>query len=141
VKGNIGKSTIACRMFQEHKAVLIPPINNYKDFCQFAYCMLCDKDPKVKLTIFVDMPRAISKENLYGLYSALETIKTGYIFDTRNKGRAMMISSPDIWVMTNTMPEKGLLTPDRWCNYYVFNDDLVPFEEDPPLKKLIQKIK
>lgn len=139
-KGNIGKSTIACRMFQEGKAVLIPPINNYKDFCQFAYCMLCDKDPKVRLTIFVDMPRAISKDNLAGIYSSLETIKTGYIFDTRNKGRAMMITSPDIWVMTNVMPDKDLLSADRWRNYYVFNNVLTPWEEDPVLKP-IKKIK
>lgn len=138
--GHIGKSTIACRMFQEGKAVLIPPINNYKDFCQFAYSMICEKDPKVRLTIFVDMPRAISKENLAGIYSSLETLKTGYIFDTRNKGRAMMITSPDVWVMTNKLPEKELLSADRWRNYYVFNDDLVPYDQDPVLKP-IKKIK
>jgi len=137
-KGNIGKTTIALRMFQEGKAILIPPINNYKDFCQFAYCMLCDRDPKVRTTIFVDMPRCISKDNLHGIYSSLETIKGGYIFDTRNKGRAMTITSPDIWVMTNVIPEEDLLTKDRWSIYKVVDGDLVPYTSTP-LKRLITK--
>ena len=139
-KGNIGKTTIALRMFAEGLAVIIPPINNYKDFSQFAYSMFANLDRKKRYTVFVDMPKCASKENLIGIFSSLETLKGGYIFDTRNKGRAMLITSPDIWIMTNERPDKSMLSIDRWCEYKVVDGQLINYDETL-IKHLIKKIK
>lgn len=139
-KGNIGKTTIALRMFAEGLAVIIPPINNYKDFSQFAYSMFASLDPKKRYTVFVDMPRCASKDNLIGIYSSLETLKGGYIFDTRNKGRAMLITSPDIWIMTNERPDRTLLSIDRWNEYKVVAGSLIKFD-DTIVSTLKKKIK
>jgi hypothetical protein len=63
----------------------------------------------------------MSKENLGGLFSAIETIKDGYVYDERNHFKEWWFDSPNIWVFTNSVPETDYLSKDRWVYWEVNN--------------------
>ena len=62
----------------------------------------------------IDMPRSMSKSGLLGLYSAIEEVKNGYAFDDRYKFTEKIFDCPNIWIFTNTLPDRNLLSYDRW---------------------------
>lgn len=113
--GNKGKSTISHLMRLRHGAICVPAIiNDAKELVQ----MLCDvcMDSKIRSppAVFIDMPRAINKERLYGLYSAIEVIKDGYLYDCRHHFKYWDIDSPHVWVFSNSFPDTSMLSEDRW---------------------------
>lgn len=113
--GNKGKSTIAhlCRI--KANCMVIPAIiNDAKELVQTACDMCMDAKIRNPNTVFVDLPRAINKDRLYGLYSAIEVIKDGYLYDVRHHFKSWDIDSPHMWVFTNTLPDLGMLSLDRW---------------------------
>lgn len=122
--GNKGKSTIAhlCRLFQ--RCLVIPGIvNDAKELIQVV-CNLCmDRKLRNPGAVFIDMPRAINKERLYGMYSAIEVIKDGYLYDMRNHMKQWDIDSPHVWVFTNHLPDLTLLSQDRW-NIFTIDSNL-----------------
>ena len=64
------------------------------------------------------MPRALPKNKINNFVSFLETLKNGYIFDTRYKFTERIFDSPQVWVFTNNLFDKTLLSNDRlniWC--------------------------
>lgn len=106
--GNLGKSTL-CAYLRTHKLGRgIPFMNDYKDLLRMVMDM-----PKAPLYI-VDMPRAISKERLFQLWSAIETVKSGYAFDDRYHFREEDFDRPRIWVFTNSEPDLTMLSADMW---------------------------
>jgi len=132
-EGNGGKSTIASVMELEGKAIDMPPINDSKELVQ----VLCDicvdgklRDPS---PIFIDMPRAMEKNKLSGMYTAIEQIKKGKLYDLRYHYKKWWIDSPIIWVFTNTLPNLEHLTNDRW-RLFTINDEyeLIPFKMPNP---------
>lgn len=136
--GGDGKSTICNVLDAKDIALIVPPLNNYKELIQYVASMM-EFNPK-KCCIF-DMPRSINKDTLYQLYAAIETVKSGKVFDTRYKGRQVKFNSPVIWVFTNIMPDVNMLSKDRWV-YWKINSkkELVPLtvaEEVP--RELIGK--
>lgn len=119
--GNIGKSII-CQLLDIHKkAVMIPPINDYKDVIQ--YCMSRRRTP----AYLIDMPRALNKKNQASFYSALETIKSGFLFDIRYKGKVKHIDRPVMWVFTNKLPKHEYLSHDMWKFHKVVNKEMVTY--------------
>lgn len=107
-KGNLGKSTL-CAYLRTHKLGRgIPFMNDYKDLLRMVMDM-----PKAPLYI-VDMPRAISKDRLFQLWSAIETVKSGYAFDDRYHFREEDFDRPRIWVFTNSEPDLTMLSSDMW---------------------------
>lgn len=119
--GNKGKSTIAhlCRLFM--RGIVLPPLND-ADRLIYTACNICQsKNIRKSVPIFIDLPRAMNKERLYGLYSAVEVIKQGYLCDTRNKYNDWDIDTPIIFVFTNIEPELNSLSKDRW-NIWTIND-------------------
>lgn len=114
-RGNKGKSTIAhlCRL--KANSIVIPAvINDAKELIQVACDMCMDSKNRSPNTVFIDLPRAINKDRLYGLYSAIEVIKDGYLYDVRHHFKSWDIDSPHVWVFTNVMPDLGMLSLDRW---------------------------
>lgn len=114
-RGNKGKSTIAhlCRI--KANCIVIPAIiNDAKELIQVACDMCMDSKNRCPNTVFVDLPRAINKDRLYGLYSAIEVIKDGYLYDVRHHFKCWDIDSPHVWVFTNVMPDLAMLSLDRW---------------------------
>lgn len=132
--GNIGKSCVAFMAYLKRDALYCPPMNDAQKIIEFVYCKLENvEDDKVPDMFIFDLPRSMSKDCLFGMYSAIEQIKTGYIYDTRYKGRDRWINSPDIWVFTNEPPALGRLSKDRW-NLWQVNDkkELIAYEEVIP---------
>lgn len=116
-----GKSTCASIGALFHRYIDLPPINDadklIASVCDILGAKEC-RDPKV---MFFDMPRAMGKDRLYGMYTALEQVKKGFVYDLRNRYREWWFHSPQIWVFTNDIPAVSLMSKDRWV-FYVIND-------------------
>jgi len=126
-EGCEGKSSLAMYLLSINKAFLIPVLDDYKDLMQAVCCMILDqqKNQLVKTTaldkmFIIDIPRALETQKQKKLYSAIETIKGGLAFDTRNHYKCVKFDSPVVWVFTNHLPSPDLLTKDRWV-YWTIN--------------------
>jgi len=77
---------------------------------------------------FIDLPRAIRKDKLSGLFSGIETIKGGFAYDPRYEFKSEDFDSPYICVFSNIVPDLSMLSLDRW-NIWTINDkhELVKF--------------
>lgn len=133
--GNKGKSTIAalCELFG--KGIDLPPVNDADKLIQ-ACCDICiAKDVRDPSPIFVDLPRAMNKDRLYGIYTAVEQIKKGKLYDLRYTYKEWWIESPQVWVFSNIEPDLTLLSRDRWKVWTINeNRELVKYvQEDDPL--------
>jgi len=112
--GNVGKSTIAsiCELFGN--GIDLPPVNDAEKLIQ-SCCDICEaKGLRNPSPIFVDLPRAMNKDRLNGIYTAIEQIKKGKLFDLRYKYKEYWIDSPQIWVFSNIEPDLTMLSKDRW---------------------------
>ena len=123
-QGNIGKSILVTYMGVNKLANNIPFCNDYKDILR----MVMDR-PK-RGVYLIDMPRAINKERLFQLFSAIETIKSGYAFDDRYNFREEYFDCPNIFVFTNNKPDNTMLSNDRWKYWTVSNKELIEFKEN-----------
>lgn len=81
-RGNRGKSSFASWMEIKGHATDMPPCNDGKELIQAALCMWIDKERDPKM-VFIDLPRAMFQDQLRGLYTAIEQIKKGKLFDFR----------------------------------------------------------
>ena len=121
-KGNQGKSTIAalCELFG--KGQDLPPVNDAEKLVQ-TMCDICiAKQIRDPSPVFMDLPRAMDKTRLNGVYTAIEQIKKGKLYDIRYRYQEYWIDSPQIWVFTNIEPDLDLLSRDRW-KVWTLDDD------------------
>lgn len=121
-KGNNGKSTVASIAEIMYNAIDCPPINDCKELIQYVCNECMDNELRTPGLVFVDLPRAMNKDGLYGIYSAIEQIKKGKLVDTRYHGRKWWIDSPRIWVFSNHLPDLSLLSNDRWRIWTINKD-------------------
>lgn len=125
--GNNGKSTLAAIGELKYKCIDMPPMNDFDKLMQVA-CNICmSKELRSPKGMFFDLPRALAKDKLYGLYSAIEQIKKGKLYDWRNHYKEWWIDSPVIWVFSNHLPDEKLLSNDRWIIWELKNDILVRY--------------
>lgn len=126
--GNKGKSTIAslCELFA--KGIDLPPVNDADRLIQ-SCCDICiAKQVRDPSPIFVDLPRAMNKDRLNGIYTAVEQIKKGKLYDLRYTYKEWWIHSPQIWVFSNIRPDLSMLSKDRWKVWSIDeNKELVPY--------------
>lgn len=127
--GNNGKSTVAALADLKHKCIDMPTFNDGEKLIQSLCDILMAKDIRQPGIIFFDMPRAQGKEKLSGLYTAIEQIKKGKVWDTRNSYKEWWFDSPRIWVFTNTKPDVKCLSADRWRFWMIKDKKLAPYEE------------
>lgn len=73
----------------------------------------------------------MKKKGLYGLYSGIENVKNGMLFDKRYKGVFKYIDEPNIIVFTNTPPKMSYLSRDRWKLWTVQDNQLVVYKFGP----------
>ncbi len=117
-EGNQGKS-ILCGYCRAHRtARVLPPVNDHKDMMR----MVCDL-PTARCYL-IDMPRSFNKERLYGFFSAIETLKDGYAYDDRYSFKEKVFDCPNIWIFTNSIPNVGMLSADRWLIWCIKNHEL-----------------
>lgn len=112
--GNIGKSSIVHYMSASGMGYTIPPFNDAKDLLAFVCDTLYEKDIFEPKLFFVDLPRAMKQYKLAGLYSALESIKGGVVYDSRYHARKYYFCSPQVWIFSNEKPYLRSLSRDRW---------------------------
>ncbi|QMW68797.1 replication-associated protein [Crucivirus-312] len=132
-KGNIGKTTLVGNLCCQNKARQIPFCNDFKDIMRMMMCM--EEDHGSCPLVFIDLPRAIKKDHLYQMYSGIEVIKGGYLFDDRYHLKFKYIDSPNIWVFTNVEPEWSFMSSDRWIVWEVNKDFELVQKEPDGLKK------
>lgn len=121
-RGNIGKSVLVAYMRAHNLARKLPPVNDYKDVMR----MCCDM-PVSRCYMF-DMPRAMKKDKLGSLYTAIEELKSGYCWDDRYKFKERFFDCPNIWVFANTLPDMSLLSADRWRLWQVVDHKLEHYD-------------
>lgn len=135
--GNSGKSSLVlwCKVKRFMNCRLVPVMLN-SSFLDLNAAVL---DQPVGKLYFIDLPRALPKKNLNEFMAFLETCKTGYVFDKRYSYRERVFSSPAIWVMSNVLPDKSMLSKDRLEIWSIREDDeLVLY---PSMEKSKEKIK
>ena len=126
--GNNGKSTLASIGELMYDCIDMPPINDMKELIQVA-CGICKgKNIRSPMAIFMDMPRAMDKSKLHGIYTAIEQIKKGKLYDVRYKYEEWWIDSPAVWVFSNIPPDPELLSRDRWKYWKINNRKLEPLK-------------
>lgn len=128
--GNNGKSTLA-HLFRLHlNGVVLPPVNDGEKLCQSCCDILMGKEIRNSVPVFIDLPRAMDKSRLYGIYSAIETILSGYVYDVRHKYKDWDYDTPFLWVCTNIEPDDSMLSKDRWNVWYINKEKvLVPYSD------------
>lgn len=115
-KGNVGKSLLISYLRSYRLAKCLPAIlKEGKDIMRMVMNMPTSK------AYFVDMPRAMKKDSLFGFYSAIEEIKNGYAWDDRYKFTEKIFDCPQVWIMSNSLPMLDWLSRDRWKFWTIDN--------------------
>lgn len=123
-QGGKGKTSLMTYMMCHKLAKKIPFVNNNKDLMRMAYCV----GPS-RCYVF-DLPRAIDKSRLLGLYAAIEELKSGWMYDDRYTFKQRCIDCPNIWLFTNALPDMNLLSEDRWKLWKIHDEQLVSWWDD-----------
>lgn len=110
--GNTGKTFLSMWHAWRHKANILPIMKGYQDLMRSTAELLKNQE-EIKL-LFVDLPRALPKNQLRPLWSALESIKNGYAYDDRYRLNQRLFKPPKIVVFTNAPPDLNYLSRDRW---------------------------
>jgi len=120
--GHIGKSAFAEWLEYVGRAVEVPPIRDMQDLVAFVM------DQPTSTAYLVDMPRGMKKDKMAEFYAGIESIKNGFLYDKRYKGRKKRIERPRIFLFTNTLPVMDLLSRDRWKVWDIqdVNEPLTP---------------
>jgi len=116
-----GKSTIAmiCKLTQN--SILLPYIDDPVQLMYAAHNMISAKGLRTNVKIFVDLPRACNKKLLSTYLLTIENLKSGFLYDLRNKYKEWIISPPIIYVFCNRLPNLNDLSTDRW-RLWMIND-------------------
>lgn len=114
-----GKSDLVEFLHTTKVASVVPPMRNLEDIVQF--CM--SYPAKAYL---IDFPRAMKKEALFEFYAALETLKNGYLYDKRYKGKCMFIDRPAVIIFSNSEPDDSSMSRDRWSVWELKGKKLEP---------------
>jgi len=106
--GNQGKSKLA-KYLMFHRNIMTLPAADASNVLNLVF-----KTPSRNCYIF-DIPRTISKKvSMDDLYAALESIKNGYIVNTKYETGVKLMSPPHVFVFSNRLPNYSSLSVDRW---------------------------
>lgn len=121
--GCCGKSTVASLSEVMGRGIDLPPVNDGKELVQ-TMCDICiGKGVRDPSPVFIDLPRAMRKDKLWGIYTGIEQIKKGKLYDLRHSYKEYWIDSPRVWVFTNVEPDTSMLSHDRW-RVWTVDDEL-----------------
>lgn len=107
LQGNSGKSWLTKYCALKMRAINVPAGLEGKDIMR-----MCLKRGEQNGLYIFDMPRAITKQSK-SVWSAIESIKNGYLWDDRYTWEEKWIDPPRIWVFTNEYPKYDLVSEDR----------------------------
>lgn len=105
--GNNGKSYLTKFLVANRICNIVPCLGDYKDMMRI--CMA-----KAGTGYVIDMERTQDPKKALGLWTAIESVKNGYLFEDRYNFRDMWIEPPKVLVLTNDNPPINALSRDRW---------------------------
>lgn len=117
-EGNVGKSFLLSYLTQVKGALRIPSTCQTAEDLVAAVCDRVD-DGDENVVIVMDIPRAMSKKHWLALAQAIESIKSGEVYDKRYKFREVCFEPPRMLVCGNQQPPGDVITNDRWRFYNV----------------------
>lgn len=118
--GSIGKSFTCRHLVERRRAYYVPPtVDNVKQIIQW----VCSGYKGQKYLI-IDIPRSAKWNE--SLYTGLEAIKDGLVYDTRYSAKLRDIWGCKILVLTNSMPKIDKLSKDRWTIVDRDGNDITP---------------
>lgn len=126
--GKRGKSTLRSLAMLYKNGYRIPPENDGLKVIQSVCNMLMGKQDHQPGPLFLDLPRSMNQDELYGLYKSIEMIKDGPVYDLRNHYKEWWYDSPQIWVFCNTLPKKSYVSADRWVLWTIKKKHLIPYQ-------------
>lgn len=113
--GAFGKSSFCIYMGARRKAVYVPPIGGFKEILRYVHGRVL-RAPEERHLFLIDLPRGF-RGGSEDFWSAIETAKSGFLYDDRYTGRELFIHSPTIWVFANCVPVVSLISKDKWRFY------------------------
>lgn len=126
-EGNHGKSWLGKYIEATHMGDYMPMMSDHKEWV--AYAMAFPRKCYV-----IDVPRAESIQQKKAMWTAIEQLKNGCLYDGRYSPRKMWIDPPKLLIFANEEPPFDTLSRDRWI-CYVFErwgaeDILMPYKRD-----------
>lgn len=107
-EGNSGKTWLTAHLWEKGQACYCPPtLSTPKELISWVHSAY-NKEP----FIIIDVPRTWKWDE--ALYTAIETIKDGLVYDPRYSAHMRNIRGVKVMCMTNTMPKLSKLSEDRW---------------------------
>lgn len=107
-KGNVGKSWLCNHLYETGKGFYCPPtLDTVKGLIQFIA-----NGYRGEEIIVIDIPRSWKWSEQ--LYTVIESIKDGLIYDSRYHTTVRNIRGVKVLVMCNTEPKLSKLSKDRW---------------------------
>lgn len=119
--GDSGKTFLTLYLMAHKKATRIPQQKEARDIMR----MVMNKD--TFSCYFIDLPRGTSHKDTNSVYAAIEEIKNGYCYDDRYHFQEKLFEPPHVWVFTNKLPPRELLSKDRWKYWTIIDKKLIPF--------------
>lgn len=115
--GGVGKTWLAKHLVATHQGAYCPAMDESRDYMAWA---LAHSTARM---FVIDIPKSDSRKKNSDLWSAIEQMKNGYLWDKRNHWQEKWIDPPKILVITNEEPDRNLLSPDRWDIRYIGLDN------------------
>lgn len=110
-EGNKGKSWLVNHLFESCQAWYVPPtLKTVEGIIQWVASVYINNDYRDILVI--DIPRSWKWST--ELYTAIETIKDGLVYDPRYHAQMINIRGVKILVLCNHEPKLDALSADRW---------------------------
>ena len=125
-KGGLGKSQIyktACSMGK--RAYTIMPTSGWNEIQQNLCSELMAKEDREPDLFIVNFNKAFPPKAMGPALNGVETILDGELKDGRYKTAKWRYEMSTVWIFTNQIIPKNLLSLDRWVEWKVVNDQLV----------------
>lgn len=115
-----GKTILAC-MARAKGYITIPPIGDAERLIATTCDILKAKKLREPGLIIFDIPRSVDKRRLNSLFITIETIKAGWVYDTRNAYKEWIFDPPAVWVMSNHEIPDSYMSKDTWKVWSIEN--------------------
>jgi len=110
--GGKGKTHLKTWLSMKKLACVVPVLSEPKDIAQLIMSKI-KKTGKIPTCFVLDIPRALKTTKHLAFMSALESLKDGYVYDTRYSFTDQHMKRPHVVVFCNKLPPVEALSADR----------------------------
>lgn len=116
--------TILASLARAKGYVTVPPIGDAERLISTTCDILMGKRCREPNLIIFDIPRSVDKRRLNHLFITIETIKSGWVYDTRNRYKEWVFDPPALWVLTNHDIPIHYMSKDTWKIWKILDNKL-----------------